>query len=263
MKFLKGLIVNLQFFTALPIRIEIPMDKAHLNHAARTFPILGLMQGAFYAGLMYVLMEWTPLSTTAIAFILWLAMILATGGLHLDGWMDVSDAFFSYQDQKRRLEIMSDSRIGAFGVLSVIVFLSARFLFIFEVISEPLSVVYALVLLIPFLSKSVMGAALLTVKPAKDSGLAVLFQSAGTARTLAVYPFYLAAAVAVCFFIEPIWIWPVLILSGVAVISLLLIRNRAVKWFGGITGDVLGASVEGTELLLWMTLWLLHYFAMV
>ena len=148
-------------------------------------------------------------------------------------------------------------------MLSVIVFLSARFLFIFEVISEPLSVVYALVLLIPFLSKSVMGAALLTVKPAKDSGLAVLFQSAGTVRTLAVYPFYLAAAVAVCFFIEPIWISPVLILSGVAVISLLLIRNRAVKSFGGITGDVLGASVEGTELLLWMTLWLLHYFAMV
>lgn len=59
MKFLKGLIVNLQFFTALPIRFEIPMDKAHLNHAAMSFPILGLMQGAFYAGLMYVLMECT------------------------------------------------------------------------------------------------------------------------------------------------------------------------------------------------------------
>ena len=263
MKFLKGLIVNLQFFTALPIRIETPMDKEHLRNAAITFPILGLLQGVFYAALLYALTEWTPLSTLAIAFLLWLAMIVVTGGLHLDGWMDASDAFFSYRDQKRRLEIMSDARIGAFGVLSVIVFLSARFLFIYEVVTELTPVVFVLVLMIPFLSKSVMGAVLLTVKSAKKEGLGVLFQSAGTPRLLLIYPVYLAAFIFVCFLMEPAWLLPMLILILSALLSLFFIRRKAVKWFGGITGDVVGASAEGTELFLWMMLWLLHYSAMV
>ena len=48
--------------------------------------------------------------------------------------MDASDAFFSYRDRERRLEIMKDPRIGAFGVLRCLVLLSARFLFIYEII---------------------------------------------------------------------------------------------------------------------------------
>ena len=55
----------------------------------------------------------------------------------------------------------------------------------------------------------------------------------------------------------------VLLLMVIAILSLLFAARKAVKWFGGITGDVLGASVEGVEIVLWMTLWLLHYFVMV
>lgn len=263
MKKLKGFIIILQFFTALPIKMEIPMDREHLRNAAGTFPVLGLLLGSIYAALLYALVEWTPFTPLAVAFFVWLAMIAATGGLHLDGWMDASDAFFSYGDHERRLKIMSDSRTGAFGVISVIVLLAARFLFIYEVVLMLHPVTFFLIICIPFLSRCVMGIALFTVRPAKQSGLAVLFREAGGVRSLWLYPVYFAVVAAIGFMAEPAWIWPVLILTGAAALSYAFVRRGAVAWFGGITGDVLGASVEGTELVLWMTLWLLHYSAML
>src|SRR3954451_7183319 len=120
-KLLKGLLIDLQFFTAIPVPIELPMDKPYLKKAVQAFPLLGLVQGVIYASLVYVLMEFTPFSNLAVAFLLWLTTILLTGGIHLDGWMDASDGYFSYKDQEKRLEIIKDPRTGAFGVISVIV----------------------------------------------------------------------------------------------------------------------------------------------
>lgn len=262
MKFIKGFIINLQFFTSLPINIVIPMDKYHLRSSIKSFPLLGLLQGGIYSLVVYTLAEWTPFSSLAVAFFLWLLTILLTGGIHLDGWIDGSDAFFSYQDRARRLEIMKDSRTGAFGVLSVIVLLGSRFLFIYEIISSMNGLFYFLILMLPFLSKEVMGAVLLTVPAAKKEGLASFFQAAGKRRDLALYPVYFIVLIGIFMYLFVDAVLPALILAVVAAGSYFFIRRKSVKWFGGITGDVLGASVEGTENILWMTMWLLHYFVM-
>jgi adenosylcobinamide-GDP ribazoletransferase len=261
MNFLKGFLLDLQFFTAIPIRSELPMDKPHLKSAVQAFPLVGLLQGGIYASLFYVLTEYSPLSTLAVAFFLWLMSILLTGGIHLDGWMDASDAYFSYGDQPKRLEIMKDPRTGAFGVISVNVLLSSRFLFIYEITENVQTVSYMMIAAIPFLSKSVMGVLLLTVKSAKNEGLGALFQSAATIKVLWIYPIYIAVILALMTFVDNgFMLLSILIMSSF--ISLQVCRRKAVSWFGGITGDVLGAAVEGTELILWVTLWLLHYFAM-
>ena len=55
--------------------------------------------------------------------------------------------------------------------------------------------------------------------------------------------------------------WLFTISSGV-LLFLIVISRKIVRWFGGITGDVLGASVEGVECLLWMMVWLWLYFVM-
>lgn len=257
MKFLNGFLINLQFFTAIPITIEIPMDKVHLKKAVQTFPLLGLFQGIFYSSLLYLFVEFTPFSTLSAAFLLWLATILLTGGIHLDGWMDASDAYFSYQDPEKRLEIMKDPRTGAFGVISIIVLLSSRFFFIYEITSNFQSLSYLLIAAIPFLSKCIMGTLLLTVKSAKKEGLGTLFQNAASPSALSIYLVYLMGFLA--FFITK-GILDIGILLFIAVCCYWFCRQKAVKWFGGMTGDVLGASVEGTELILWLTVWLLHYF---
>ncbi|MGG0717853.1 adenosylcobinamide-GDP ribazoletransferase [Robertmurraya massiliosenegalensis] len=263
MNFIRGFLLNLQFFTAVPIRSALPMDKQHLRSSIKSFPLVGLLQGILYSTLLYLLNEWSPFSVLAMAFLIWLAMIVITGGIHLDGWMDASDAYFSYQDQAKRLEIMKDPRSGAFGVLSVIVLLSSRFLFIYEIISSMTFVSYFMIMLIPFLGKSIMGLVLITIPSAKKDGLAALFQEAGNRRSLVVYPIYLLLFSAFLLIWWGGFFWPLLIFIGIALLCYWFVRVKAKKWFGGITGDVLGASVEGTEIILWMTLWLLHYFAMV
>lgn len=257
---LRGLLLNIQLFTCIPIPFSLPMDKEHLEKAVKTFPLLGLFLGTVYASLLFMIVEWSPLSMLTAAFAIWLAGIVITGGIHLDGWMDASDAYFSFRDKKKRLEIMTDPRTGAFGVLAVILLLSSRFFFIYEITLMLEGISYFLIACIPVFSRMVMGILLAGVKSAKEEGLGAMFQQTINLYALYSYPIFLVVLLA-AFWLAGMAV-PFLVMLLAALAILLSLHRKIVKWFGGMTGDVLGGSVEGTELLLWMTLWLLHYFVM-
>jgi len=257
-----GLLINIQFFTAIPIHASLPMEKEFINSSMRTFPVLGFLQGLIYSSFVYILLHFSPFSLLAVAFFLWLGTICATGGLHLDGWMDASDAFFSYQDKDKRLEIMKDPRIGAFGVLSVLLLLSTKLFFIYEIVQHWQTEDYAFLLLLPFFSKMVMGILLIYVPEAKQNGLGSFFKSAASWHIAVWYLGYLIICFLVLFFLYQKGLAAFVILLSASIVSYLFLALKMVRWFGGLTGDLLGASVEGTELLLWASLWLLHYFVM-
>ena len=257
-----GFLINLQFFTVFPIKKQLPMDKKYIHRAIQTFPLVGIFLGLILGGVLYGLVEWTPFSSLAIAFVLWVLTIALTGGLHLDGWIDASDAFFSYQDKERRLEIMKDSRTGAFGVISVIVLLAARFIFIYEIVERINEWTYFLIIMIPFLSKCVMGYLLSRMQLAKKEGLGAFFQNAVRKNSLHIYWIYLLLSFVVAYFIDIKLTMLFAIMGFAALLFLFYVKRKILRWFGGITGDVLGASVEGVEVWLWLILWLLHYFAM-
>jgi adenosylcobinamide-GDP ribazoletransferase len=120
---------------------------------------------------------------------------------------------------------------------------------------------YVLIAALPFLSKSLMGAMLVTVISAKKEGLGYLFQRAATGKNLWIYPIYVLAFLLITKLLGIAFI-SIVVITLTAMVCYVFCRRNARKWFGGITGDVLGASVEGTELILWMTVWLLHYFVM-
>lgn len=261
MKMWIGFLINLQFFTVFPIKRQFPMEKVYIKKAIQTFPLLGLLQGIIYAAVLYAMLEWTSFSPLAAAFIIWLLTIITTGGLHLDGWIDASDAFFSYRDIQKRLDIMQDPRTGAFGVISVIVLLGCRMLFLYEVIQNINPWSYSLIVMVPFLGKTAMGFLLTEVQLAKNEGLAAFFQGAAGKNSIAVYYVYLLLAGLAFASLKNLYLYA--ILFGMLVLSLSFLRRKIVKWFGGITGDVVGASVEGVELMLWMAIWLLHYFVTV
>lgn len=251
-----GFLLNMQFFSAVPIHRELPVDARHLQAALRMFPLLGLVKGFVFGSVFWLLLEWSPLSPLGNAFLFWLLPIIWTGGLHLDGWIDTSDAFFSYRDIDRRLEILKDPRVGAFGVLSLIVLLAARFLFLYEIFLLGNAVFVPLIVLVPFYSQMITGLLLNGVKPAKEEGIAYFFQQGKDNRLAVVYSFW-AVVAGLIFVLITGSIAMFLLLTAMAYLFFLFARRGALKHFGGITGDLLGASLEGAEVLLWMILWLL------
>jgi adenosylcobinamide-GDP ribazoletransferase len=257
-----GMLINLQFFTIMPIPYELPMNKKYITYAVKTFPILGLLQGVIFAGALYLLIHYSPFSHLAIAFIIWLLTIVITGGLHLDGWMDASDAYFSYQSIEKRLDIMKDPRTGSFGVIALVVLLSGRFLFIYEITDMANTNTFLFILAIPFLSKSLMGYLLLTVPAARKEGLGYFFQKSVHKNSLMIYPVYLLLFLALIACLDVQAASFIVLLIMVTIAFGLIGRRKMMKWFSGMTGDTLGASVEGMEWILWMSIWLLHYYAM-
>src|SRR5699024_3818839 len=98
---------------------------------------------------------------------------------------------FSYRDQKRRIEILADPQIGAFGLIGAIVLLSARFLFIYETINMATSFTFLIIILVPFLGKTVMGMLITFIQPVKSGGLGHLFYEASSRSILVYYFIYI------------------------------------------------------------------------
>jgi adenosylcobinamide-GDP ribazoletransferase len=247
--------IIIQFFTVFPLHRTLPMDKAELKAVLHLFPLLGLVKGLLYAAAFWSLIEWSPFSSLAIAFLVWLLPIVLTGGLHLDGWMDWADAHFSYRDKEKRLSILNDPRAGAFGVLALVVLLAAKFIFIYEIVQAG-SRYTDMIVLIPLFAQTLTGLFLQYVPPAKQEGLAAFFQK-GHSRSLPVlYSSFLL--VTAFFYIGQPLFW---IMAGASWMYFVFSKEGMQKEFGGATGDLLGAAQEGAELFLWMIVWLSVSFA--
>lgn len=261
--FINGFIINVQFFSTIPLsKKEIPMTNENIRRAVQLFPILGLIQGIMMAALLYSLMEWTFFSPLAIAFIIWLSMIVVTGAIHLDGWIDSSDAFFSYRDKERRIAILADPRVGAFGLISAIVLLAARFLFIYETVLMAFELTFILIMIIPFLGKIVMGWMVTFIKPVKQSGNGHLFYDASDRWIIYYYFGYMIVLFSLFTYIDVHLLFISLLLFVITLFVYRVTKRNTIAWFGGMNGDIVGGATEGVETILWLMIWLYHYSVM-
>lgn len=112
-----GLLVALGFLTALPLPAREVKPTA-LGRASAYFPLVGLLLGLALVALDALLGLIWPGAIADAGLVL--ALVLLTGGFHLDGLMDSCDGLFGRRDPARRLEIMRDSRVGSFGVLGAV-----------------------------------------------------------------------------------------------------------------------------------------------
>jgi len=124
MQQLRLFFIALQFFTRLPIPRWVGFEPAWLHHASRYFPAVGLVvaaiAGGVYAGAALVL-------PPAVAVLLSTAAgIYATGAFHEDGFADSCDGLGGGLTRERVLEIMKDSRIGAYGAIGIILMLATK-----------------------------------------------------------------------------------------------------------------------------------------
>ncbi|MFZ2306701.1 MAG: adenosylcobinamide-GDP ribazoletransferase [Rhodoferax sp.] len=133
MGFLRHYLLAIQFFTRIPVTGRLAawvgFSPAMLRASAAHFPGVGVVVGALVVGLTALLLAWLPPSPFAplLAAVLGTVLsVMVTGGFHEDGLADVADGLGGSYDRDRALVIMKDSRVGAFGVLAVVLALLAK-----------------------------------------------------------------------------------------------------------------------------------------
>ncbi|MBI5123898.1 MAG: adenosylcobinamide-GDP ribazoletransferase, partial [Candidatus Omnitrophica bacterium] len=115
---MSSFLAALQFLTIVPISIK-KISVKQISRAVIYFPIVGLLLGLalWAADYLLILAQFDPLISNIIIVVL---LIIATGGLHLDGLSDTSDALFGGRDKTEMLRIMRDPHVGTMGVLAII-----------------------------------------------------------------------------------------------------------------------------------------------
>ncbi len=103
-----------QFLSIFPAVIRRPFSSQEMGRAVGWFPLVGLAIGGTLYILDIALQQLFPLPVVAVLLIT--ASLLFTRALHFDGFLDICDGLFGGFTPERRLEIMRDSRVGAFGV---------------------------------------------------------------------------------------------------------------------------------------------------
>ena len=215
-----------------------------LNRAVRAFALVGALVG-LAGGLAYGLASGLGLPDIVAAIIALGVMALVTGALHEDGLADVADGFGGGATVEKKLSIMRDSRIGAYGVIALLLVLGAKI----GAITDIGSVGAAIAALIcgAATSRAAMPAVMRWSTPARSDGLAA---AAGTPDARFVWT-GLGIALILC----------VLFLSWAGIVAMIFgaAGAAAVAWLarrqvGGHTGDVLGAVQQISELLFLLSL---------
>ncbi len=230
--------------TIVPTRVRWPESGG--TQVAGWFPAVGGLLGLLGYGIAKAV-EVAPFLRPAplvLAGLIVLVCALATRLLHFDGLADVADGYWGSHDPERRLEIMSDSHTGAFGAAAVSLFSILLVAAVGSILAAPHEVP---LLIVPVFSRFAATAAAWLGKPARTGGLgrSVMGSPSALAVIVAVATLGLATYAA--------WLGfqgAGLALSGVGLLLALGVPHVLALRFGGVTGDVMGASVLITEALL-------------
>ena len=237
-----GLRLAASLLTVLPVR-HPPLDRRTSAVAMSLAPLIGAGVGAVIAGLviLFSLAGGFPL----LAAVLGLAAgVLLTRGMHLDGLADMLDGLGAYGDRQRALAVMRQPDIGAFGVIGIVLVLLIQVAAVTALTSRgAMPLLYALVAVAAAGRLAVVLGCRRGVPAARRDGLGAMV--AGTVpRVVPLLWLPVISGLAALAIPYRPWQGPVAVLLGLAA-ALLLLRH-ATRRFGGITGDVLGASVELT-----------------
>lgn len=235
-------------FSAFLMYSRIPMPKCEWKEENRRyslgfFPLVGAVIGALIIlwRLLYDHLETGQFIFSVGAVFL---PVLVTGGIHIDGFCDVTDARSSFADQKKRLEILSDPHIGSFAVMWICLY----FLIQTALFSKVESVKEAAFIACGYvLSRALSGASAILFKSAKNNGTLHSFVKPSHKKiTICMELFFIAAAAVIMIILYPMHGIACIAASGIV---LLCCKRIAYREFGGYTGDICGWFLQLCEIV--------------
>lgn len=237
----KSLISAFSMYSRIPMP-QIEWKEENRRYALCFFPIIGAVIGGLILLWRYICVK-LGIGSLLFGAVSAVVPIIVTGGIHLDGFCDVSDAKASCASKERALEIMSDSHIGAFAAISLGVYLLLDSAFFSEINNVRALITVALSFVI---SRSLSGLAAVTFRCAKKEGALQSFaKPAHKNATVAALTVILIIGI-----VGMICIYPAAGAAGAvgALGAFMYYRTFSYKRFGGITGDLAGYFLQICEL---------------
>lgn len=233
--------IAFNLLTTLPVVSPADWRPGDSGRAAGWFPLVGLAIGLLVATAYIALQQVLPLSiSAALVLSLWAAL---TGGLHLDGLADCCDGLLHASSPERRLEIMRDPQLGAFGVVGLVLALLLKWAALAALAPERTLLA---ILLAASLARWII---LLAARQplARPTGMAADVAVGLSPIALvwgAIVPAGLALALG----------WDGLLAVALALMVAIGLLRFARRRIGGVTGDVFGLLVETSEIVVLIAL---------
>ena len=227
-------------------KIPMPMadwNKENMKYTFCFFPFIGLVIGA-----LSYLVGWAGgkfgFNPSFVSAVLVLVPVMVTGGIHVDGLLDTSDALSSWQTTERRLEILKDPHTGAFAIIAC----CSYFLAAFGIWTEAKLLDIGILGIGFILSRTLSGFGVCKFPCAKKSGLAATFAEAADRKRCTIV---LIIEMILCM-AAMIWLDPLrgAFACAAAVLVCLGCRHLSMQKFGGITGDTQGFFLQVCELVM-------------
>ncbi|MDD2442956.1 MAG: adenosylcobinamide-GDP ribazoletransferase [Desulfotomaculaceae bacterium] len=235
---MKSLLFALHHLTRLPLP-SLKFDEISCGRSTAFFPFAGFILGGILA-LFAIAIRWV-FPAPAQASLLVVGMVVLTGGIHLDGFMDSVDGLFSGRPRERKLEIMRDSRTGAFGVIGVTCLLLLKYSVFLGISGQNL---IKTLLVVPALSRWGMSIAVVAFPYARPEGLGKIYALYTGNKELAWATVFAAVIAVVILGVPGIFL---MFLAGAVTC---LVGKAITKELGGLTGDTYGFINELLEVLL-------------
>lgn len=239
MPVIRSLVIAFATYSRIPMP-RVDWSEENRRYTLCFFPLIGGVIGLIMWGWLYLceLLSIGPFLKGSLGALL---PLMITGGIHMDGFMDTTDALASWQTRERRLEILKDSHVGAFGAMGC-----AGYLLLSAGLLSEMTAGQGIALIPVFVLSRALSAWALTALPsARPKGMLDGFKRTARQRPVTLTSLgYLVICVFVWGF--PLGVYALLAAS----LCLVFYERTALKHFGGVTGDLAGWFLQIAELAL-------------
>ncbi|MBR1390357.1 MAG: adenosylcobinamide-GDP ribazoletransferase [Lachnospiraceae bacterium] len=240
MSLIKACVIAFSMYSKIPVPQFAWKDK-DMRYVMFFFPWVGIVIGAVTMLWAWVADHFTC-GRPCFVLIGVAIPLLLSGGIHVDGFLDTMDAFHSYQDREKKLEILQDPHIGAGSVISLVLYYLI-FLAAFTQLNR--RDILALMAAGYYLSRILSAIGVVTLKCAKTEGLLYLFADKAQERVVKTGLYVQLVLCAAFMLWQSLLAGGVVLLGGIA--TFFYYRYRSYRELGGITGDTAGYFVTVCE----------------
>jgi len=231
-------IMTQSMFCSLPFPCRLWKEEAR-NKMLLFLPVIGLEIGVLWV-LLDIALQYFKVPMPVVGLAMCALPYLLTGFIHLDGFLDVTDAVCSWRDLEQRRKILKDSHVGSFAVIWCVFLLLAGAAFFTSV---PNDAPRLCLLFVPIISRCCSALAVLQLKPMDTSQYARSHEKACGWHVIVLA---LAAIVSVC--VSFLWFGKYGFVSAGALLGYGAALFRSYRSLDGMNGDISGYCLTISEL---------------